>query len=661
MSAADIHNLTLLGPAGSGKTTLIEAVAHHFGAIERRGRVEEGTTICDFQPDEKEKRHSLAAAVVHLETPAGKLNVIDTPGYPDFVADAITSMGAAGCAVLVVAARHGGGVPFHALDLWRRASQLGLARAVVVTKLDGDNLEVDRVIEDMRAALGPRVVPFTLANGTGKEFTAVEIEEKAGSPWRNRLVDAIVESDDALMSQYLESGEVSDAELDAAIPNAMARGTFAPLFCVDPVRGIGVDEFAEFLVKDFPNATMQLAAMHSRNLAHGEAGERLVARVWKVLTDKHLGQISYLRILQGSASPDSFFLDPQSSKPVKLNGLGTLFGARLDPVAKAGPGDIVAVTRIEALNVGDVLVSEGTAVPHDFNLPAPFASYAVRPHSRADEQKISTELHKIAREDPTLRVRRDPITHQLLVEGLSEMHVNAILHRLAQRGVGVDKELPRIAYRETITVKAEGHYRHKKQSGGRGQFGECFLRVMPTARGSGMEFVDGVIGGAIPRQFIPAIEKGVREQMDHGIISGSQVVDLQVEVYDGKFHAVDSDEHSFRIAGAQALREAFVKARPILLEPIMEAEIAVPSRYFGDVSGDLNARRGHILGLESDGDFQTIRARVPLAEMQTYATSLRSMTHGEGSFTMRLSDYDPMPAQIQAEVVAKHVPAAMAE
>lgn len=661
MSAADIHNLTLIGPAGAGKTTLAEAVAFHFGAIERKGAVADGNTICDFQPDEKEKQHSLAAAVIHLETPVGKLNLVDTPGYPDFIADAVTSMGAAGCAVLVMPARSGGGVPFHAVDLWRRASALGLARAVVVTRLDGDNLDLDEEIESIRSALGSRVVPFTLADGTGKDFTAVEVEEKAGSPWRGQLVDAIVEADDDLMAKYLESGDVSDEELEAAIPTAMAKGTFAPLFCVDPVRGVGVKEFAEFLVKDFPTAKMQLAAMHSANLEHGEEGERAIARVWKVLTDRHLGQITYLRVLQGRLTPETALLEPNDGKPVKLNGLSFLFGARLDPTKQAGPGDLVAVSRIENLRVGDVLVGSGEAARHDFGLPEPFTSFAVRPRSRADEQKIGTELQKIAREDPTVRVRRDAATHQLLVDGLSEMHLNAVLHRLAQRGVGVEKELPRIAYKETVTSKADGHHRHKKQSGGRGQFGECFIRIAPRARGEGFEFVDAVVGGSVPRQFIPAVEKGVREQMEKGIIASSQVVDLQVELYDGKFHAVDSDEHSFKIAGAWALRDAFSKARPILLEPIMEAEITVPSRYFGDVSGDLNSRRGHILGMESDGEFQTIRAQVPLAEMQTYATTLRSMTHGEGTFSMRASHYDQVPSHLQSDIVAKHGQAVAAE
>lgn len=654
MSAADIHNLTLIGPAGAGKTTLAEAVAHYFGAVERRGSVVDGNTICDFQPDEKEKQHSLVGAVVHLETPTGKLNLIDTPGYPDFVADAVTSMGASGCAVLVLPARAGGGVPFHALDLWRRASTLGLARAVVVTRLDGDNLDLDEEIESIRSTLGSRVVPFTLADGTGKAFAAVEVEEKAGSPWRGQLVDAIVEADDDLMAKYLEHGDVSDAELDAAIPHAMAKGTFAPLFCIDPVRGIGVKEFADFLLADFPNAQMQLAAMHSANLEHGEEGERTVARVWKVLTDRHLGQISYLRVLQGRLSPDTALLDPRTGRPVKMNGLATLFGARLDPIKQAGPGDIVAVTRIEDLHVGDVLVASGTAKPHDFGLPEPFTSYAVRPRSRADEQKIGTELQKLVREDPTLRLRRDASSHQMILDGLSEMHLNAVLHRLEQRGVGVEKELPRIAYRETITAKSEGHHRHKKQSGGRGQFAECFIRISPRPRGEGFEFVDAVVGGSIPRQFIPAVEKGLREQMAKGVIAASEVVDVQVELYDGKFHAVDSDEHSFRLAGAMALRDAFQKARPILLEPIMEVDITVPSRFFGDVSGDLNSRRGHILGMESDGEFQTIRAHVPLAELQTYSTTLRSMTHGEGSFSMRTSHYDQVPSHLQADVVAKH-------
>ena len=660
MSAADIHNLTLLGATDSGKTTLAERVAHHFQLSDRIGTVAEGTTLCDFLPEEKEKGHSLSAAVLHIEAPHGKLNLVDTPGYPDFVGDAITSMGAAGCAVLVVGAREHG-VPFHALHLWNLAGQAGLARAVVVTKLDGDNLHLDAVLGNIREVLGQRVVPFTMADGTGSDFTSVHVVDQSDGDYRDALVDAIVESDDALMEKYLEDGDINDEELEKAIPNAMAQGTFAPLFCIDPLRNIGVDEFSEFLVRDFPTAKMQLEAMHSENVDSGGADERVIARVWKVLADKHLGQISYLRIIQGTVKPDTQLLDPHTEKTVKMNGLAFLKGETLIPTTSAGPGDIVAVTRIDDLVVGDVLVASGTANPHHFPLPEPYSSLAVRPKSRDDEQRIGSELAKIAREDPCFRVRHDATTHQTIVDGLSELHLRAVLARLASRGVQVETELPRIAYKETITTASEGHFRHKKQTGGKGQFAECYLRLRPNVRGEGFEFVDAVVGGSVPRNFIPAVEKGVREQLTRGVIASSQVIDMVVELYDGKFHAVDSDEHSFKIAGARAMMEAFQKANPILMEPIMDAEITVPGRYFGDVSGDLNSRRGHIMGMDTAGDFQTIRAQVPLSELQTYSTTLRSMTHGEGTFRMDFARYEQVPSHLQANIVASQLEAVASE
>jgi elongation factor G len=651
MSAKDIHNITFLGSSDAGKTTLVERVAHHFGATERVGTVEEGTSLCDFLPDEKEKKHSLAAAVVHLEAPHGKLNLIDTPGYPDFVADAITSMGAAGTAVIVVPARDTG-VPFHALQMWNMAGELGLARAVVVTRLDGDNLHMDAVVENIRNLFGQRVVPFTLANGTGEGFTEVSVVEQEDGEDREHLVDAVVEANDQLMEKYLEEGDISNEELEAAMPLAMAKGTFAPLFCVDPVRNIGVDEFGEFMVRDFPSAAMQVAVMHSENLETGSPDERVVARVWKVMTDKHLGQISYLRILQGTVNPDSQLLDPHTEKNVKMNGLSFILGEKLIGTKTACPGDIVAVTRIDDLKVGDVLVSEGHAEMHHFPLPEPYTRLAIVPKDRSAEQKIGQELHKLEREDPCFRMVHDNTTHETIIEGLSDLHLRGLLHRLEARGVEVETHLPRIAYKETITKAAEGHFRHKKQTGGKGQFAECYIRLIPGERGSGFQFVDKVVGGSVPRPFIPAVGKGVQEQMLKGVIAGSNVIDLVVELYDGKFHAVDSDEHSFKMAGARALMDGFSKANPILLEPIMEVEITVPARYFGDVSGDINSRRGQILGMNTAGDFQTIEGQVPLAELQTYGTLLRAMTHGEGSFTMNFLRYDQVPSHLQADIMS---------
>jgi elongation factor G len=651
MSAKDIHNITFLGSSDAGKTTLVERVAHHFGATDRIGTVEEGTSLCDFLPDEKEKKHSLAAAVVHLEAPHGKLNLIDTPGYPDFVADAITSMGAAGTAVIVVPARDTG-VPFHALQMWKQAGELGLARAVVITRLDGENLHMDAVVENIRNLFGQRVVPFTMANGTGADFTAVNVVEQEAGDDREHLVDAVVEANDDLMEKYLEEGDISNEELEAAMPLAMAKGTFAPLFCIDPVRNIGVDEFGEFMVRDFPSAAMQVAVMHSENLESGAADERVVARVWKVMTDKHLGQISYLRILQGTVTPDSQLLDPHTHKNVKMNGLSFIMGEKLIGTKSSGPGDIVAVSRIDDLKVGDVLVSEGHAEMHHFPLPEPYTRLAIVPKDRSAEQKIGQELHKLEREDPCFRMVHDSTTHETIIEGLSDLHLRGLLHRLEARGVEVETHLPRIAYKETITKAAEGHFRHKKQTGGKGQFAECYIRLIPGERGSGFQFVDKVVGGSVPRQFIPAVGKGVEEQMLKGVIAGSNVIDLIVELYDGKFHAVDSDEHSFKMAGARALMEGFSKANPILLEPIMEVEITVPARYFGDVSGDINSRRGQILGMNTTGEFQTIEGQVPLAELQTYGTLLRAMTHGEGSFTMKFLRYDQVPSHLQSEIMA---------
>ncbi len=651
MSAADLRNITFLGHSDAGKTTLVEALAHHFGATKRQGSVNDGTALCDFTAEEKEKKHSLSGAVVNIAKKG--LNLIDTPGYPDFVADAITSMGAAGCAVVCVSARNDG-MPFHAARLWESAGQHRLARAVVVTKADHENLDLDEVIDNIRTRFGQFVVPFTMPDQLGPGFSSVsQVAADADNPLRAQLVDSIVEADDDLMEKYLEEGDVSDEELAKALPNAMAKGTLAPLFFLDPVRGVGVEELAEFLITEFPTAARQFEVVKDDVVEGGGPDERLVARVWKVLSDKHLGQITYLRVLQGTLKADMTVPSMHGGKTVKLSGLSRIFGKELEPIDSAGPGEIVAVTRVEELEVSDSIVSEGDAHPHDFGLPKPYTSVSVRPKSRNDEQKIGGELAKIAKEDPTFATHRDPDTHEMIVSGLSDLHLNTCLHRLEGRGVGVETAIPRIAYQETVTAKAEGHHRHKKQTGGSGQFGECYLRLAPNTRGEGFEFVDAIVGGSIPRQFIPAVEKGINEQMAKGIIANSKVVDIIVELYDGKHHDVDSDEVSFKMAGARALREAFEKARPILLEPVMNVEITVPSRYFGDVSGDLNTRRGQILGMDSIGDAQIIKAQVPLAEMQTYSTPLRSMTHGEGGFAMEFDHYDQVPSHLQEKIVAQ--------
>ncbi|KAA3608184.1 MAG: elongation factor G [Planctomycetota bacterium] len=650
MSAADIRNVTFLGSSDSGKTSLVEALAHHFGVTNRLGQVADGTTVCDFTPEEKDKKHSLSAAVVHLKTKAGHANLIDTPGYPDYLADAVTSMQASGVAVFTLAANNDG-VPFHTRRLWKMAGQQKMARAVVVTKADGDNLELDRILETVRSLLGNGVVPVVLPDQLGAGFQEVQPVLGGDSEWRSALVDAVVEADDDLMEKYLEGEELSDDEIRSNMHLAMSKGTFQPLFFIQPMKGVGIERFASYIGEYFPSASEMATAMEPDGVEDGAADSKLHAMVWKILTDKHLGQINYVRVLQGTLKADQALVNPRGGKTLKASGLSTIFGKDLKAVESAGPGEVVAITRVEEFAVGDLVLGDGEAGKFPFPLPEPFTGLAVRPSSRADEQKISGELNKVVKEDPTLRIHRSDETHEMVIYGLSELHLDTALNKVRGRGVGLETSIPRIAYQETITAAAEGHHRHKKQTGGAGQFGECYLRIKPLDRGSGFDFVNAVVGGAIPRNFIPAIEKGINEQMSKGILARSRVVDLQVEVYDGKHHDVDSDEVSFKIAGSQALVDAFNKARPILLEPIMEVEITVPNRYFGDVSGDLNTRRGRILGMDAEDDMQTIKANVPLAEMQEYSTPLRSMTHGEGNFIMKFDHYDQVPNHLQDKVI----------
>lgn len=639
MLAADkIRNSALVGATGSGKTSLAEALAFKSGATNRLGSVNDGNTLCDYHAEEKEKKHSLVSGVIHLAGKTNPLTLVDTPGYPDYVGEAIAALSATETGVLVVAADNDT-IPFHAHRVWEEAETADSARAVVVTKLDGDNLDWDSVLGTLREGFGDSIVPITLPDGVGSGFTAITSGMDESAEDYATLVERVVEGDDALMERYFEEGTLPLSDLQGALSAAMAARTFTPLFVVDPVRDIGVAELLDFMCTYFPSA----------DLSSGDATSPLAARVWKVASDKHVGQISYLRVYEGTIKGDGTI--PTSGKPEKVAGLGHPLGAELVPCDTAGPGEIVAVTRIDTLNIGDEL-REGDGmefIPLVF--PEPFTALAVRPKSRDDEQKIGPELAKAAKEDATFCIERNADTHEMLALGLSEVHLRTILHRIELRGVGIDTSLPRIAYRETVTGRADGHHRHKKQTGGSGQFGECYVRIAPRERGEGFEFVDAIVGGSIPRQFIPAVQKGMEEQMVEGMLAGYPVVDLQVELYDGKHHDVDSDEMSFKKAGSMAMKDAFSKAAPILLEPIMDVTIRVPSRFMGDISGDLNTRRGRILGMDAKGDLQIIQAQAPLAELQSYGTHLRSLTAGEGDFAMSFVQYEQVPSHLMDKIV----------
>ena len=656
-----LRNLAFVGHPAAGKTTLVDALAHLCGFVARKGSVAERTSICDTEPEEQDKGHTLQAAFVQGDARGCRWTWIDTPGYDDFVADA---NGAIAAADVVVGVHSAVGRPNY--DFRReleRARSLGKGRVIVVTHCDAENVDFDRVVEELDRAVGDLCVPFDHPDVTGPGFHAAPtIFEVDHHDWRRNLLDRVMDAceDEALLARYLESGTLSDEELHAQIPRAIARGSLVPILACNPLSGIGVDAVLSFLTEFCPTPDMFPLRAASGEALSLAASAPLLARVVCVRSDAHLGKLCMLKVLAGSLAAGDAIAGPRSAeKGEKPGGLFRLVGKRRrEPVESASAGEIVTLSRFEGASFGDLIVQPGERAPllDPIVQPEPVVALALVPRSRNDEQKIGEALRKLAQEDPTFRFEHDVDTHELLVHGLTEQHLAVAQARLARRfGVEVSAHPPRIAYRETVTRRAEGHHRHKKQTGGRGQFGECFVRVRPNPKGSGVTFTDAVVGGSIPRNLIPAVEKGVREAAAKGVLTHSQVVDVDLELYDGKFHDVDSDEASFKIAGARAFIDAFQKAAPVLLEPVMDVEVTVPTDSAGAIFSDLTSHRRaqvHDQSTSADGAFTTIRAHAPLSLLQSYQRDLKSMTAGEGCFSMHLSDYAPLPAQEQQRVLS---------
>ncbi|MBL8696525.1 MAG: elongation factor G [Planctomycetes bacterium] len=672
----DVRTFALVGPADSGKTTLAESLAHAYGAITRKGSVADGTTVADYEPEEKEKKHSFQLAVLHLPRKNGIVEMIDTPGYPEFIADAIAGLSVVETAAICIPAV--GTIPFHARTMWGRAEAAGVARAIVVTKMDHPNVELDTVLEAIQSQFGDRCVPVTLPNALGPNAKQVvdvlRPAADADAGLRDRaagfyatFVERVVEADEKLMESYLESGSVAPEVLEKAIARAMVAKTVVPVFFVNSATGLGIPELARFVELYFPRAVdfgahVGVGPDGKEVQVSPSTTEPFAGFVFKTVTDKAIGEIHYVRVTRGTLDHDLPIADPHSGKPLKIGGILTLFGKDRKPTDHCVSGQLIAISKMQApLHFGDTLLpaleGKDRGVVFHFKkpeLPKPTVSWAIEPKRREDEGKIAETLRKIVAEDPSLHLRRDATTHELIIEGLSDLQINTQLHRLHRMyGVEVSTHLPKIAYKEAIRGKAEGHYRHKKQSGGRGQFGEIYCRVEPRERGAGFEFVDDVVGGSVPRQFLPAVEKGMRSVLEKGIIAGCEVIDVSVSVYDGKYHEVDSDGISFEIAGRNAFKDAFIKAKPILLEPIMDVTIVIPQALMGAVIGDLNTRRGRIMGMDSVGDQAIVKAQVPLKELQQYTTQLRSVTAGEGSFTLEFSHYDQVPSTLQEQIVSE--------
>jgi elongation factor G len=678
---AKIRNVALVGHGGAGKTSLAEALLFCSGAITRQGRVEDGNTTTDFDPEEIRRGISLSLALAPFEHDGHKINLLDAPGYADFVPDVHAALRVADLAILVVSAVEG---PEVGTDLgWAIASDLNLPRMFFVTKLDRERADFDRTLDQLRERYGSGVAPLELPIGEETAFKGVadlltdtayvyasggkgtqapipaDLEDREHQV-RDSLVEGIVVADDDLMERYLEGEELDAKELRETLSKGVCDGTVFPVACGSATKLIGIDRLAALVCElgpsplDRPPVDVQ-AGGGTTEVRPDPSGQPL-ALVYRTLADPYVGKVSFFRVLSGTVRPDIQLTNPRTHTDERLHSLFTMRGKEQDPVPEVPAGDLGAVAKLANTSTGDTLAPKGTpVVVSPIEPPTPVLSIAIRPKSKGDEDKLMTGLHRLQEEDLALQVRRDDETHQTLLSGMGETHLSLVIDKLQRKfGVEVEQEEVRVPYRETITGTAEAEGKHKKQTGGHGQFGVAYLRVEPLERGTGFEFVDQIVGGAIPRQFIPAVEKGVIETMQTGGVFGYPVVDVRVTLYDGKFHPVDSSELSFKLAGSLAFREAMSKAGPVMLEPISVLEVTVPSQFQGDVMGDLNSRRGRVQGTEAVGrGEQLISALVPTSEVLRYSIDLRSLTGGRGRFAVRHSHYDLLPPHLVDKVAKK--------
>ena len=675
-----IRTLALVGQAGCGKTSLAEALLARSGSVPPGGSVERGSTVCDYTPLEKQLQHSLKLAVASFESQETRIHLLDTPGYPDFLGQSLPALAAVETAAIVINAQNGIEMMTPRFMQW--AARRGLDRLLIVNKIDADNVDAQALLERIQQVFGKECLPLNLPAGkrskvsdcffapSGEaDFSSVEEAHRA-------LVDQVVEVDEKLMAAYLEKGEVTPEELHEPLERALREGHLIPVVFTSAKTGAGIAELLEVIVKLLPNPTEGNPPAYITVPAAGgepadlqpvpDPGRHVLAHVFKIEIDPYIGRLAVFRVHQGRVTPGTQLYIGEGRKPVKAGHLFMLRGKQQTEVSEGLPGDILAVAKIDEIQFDHILhdsPSDAQVHARPLELPTSVFGLAVLPRKRGDEQKVSDVLHKIMAEDPCFRLEHNSQANETVMRGLGEMHLKTVLDKMSsQYKLELDTRPPSIPFRETIVARAEGHSRHKKQTGGAGQFGEVFLKVEPLPRGKGFEFVDSVKGGAIPNQFIPAVEKGVRGVLDTGFLAGYPLQDVRVTVYDGKSHPVDSKEVAFVSAGRKAFLDALGKARPIVLEPIVNVEITAPETKMGDVAGELSGHRGHIKGSDAPrpGTVQ-ISAQAPLSELEHFPARLKSLTAGHGSYSMEFSHYEPAPPQLTQKLVAAHKPAAHAE
>ena len=684
----NIRNLAVIGHGDAGKTQLVSSLLHVAGGQNRWGKVDEGTTVTDYEEDSIERKVSLNNNFTHLEYKDTKINLIDTPGYAAFVSHARPALRVADCAVVVVDGVHG--IEVQTEKTWQYANEFLLPRVMVINKLDKEHSDFGHALDTATQSFARSIVPFTLpigseanfkgvvdvvhqkayefdAEGKAKEIPKPESGRSVFETARERLIEIVAESDDTLMEKYFANGTLDEEDIYPNLAAAIAKSKLCPVYAVSAINLVGLSILLDHIVEFAPNpATHEAEYGFKDNEMSGDrisrkysSDEPFSAYVFRTIADPFAGRINVFKVISGRVASDATVYNSTHDSMERLGALHVISGKTLDKVNEASTGDIIAVVKLKDTQTGDTLCDKANPIVYPkVEYPEPAIAFAIEPKSRADEDKISAALHRILEEDPSLHFDRDAQTKEFILSGSGQLHIETVVKKLADRyHVEVTLHPPKVPYKETITMAAEVQGRHKKQSGGRGQFGDCKVIFEPLERGSGFEWVDKIFGGAVPQNFRPAIEKGIIEAAASGAVAGYPLVDFKVTLIDGSYHTVDSDEHSFRAAGRKAFRAAMEKTKPTLLEPIMDVEVFTPQEVSGDIMGDLNSRRGRVSGMEMRGKQQVIKAKVPLSEMLDYQSKLNSVTQARGSYHMQFSHYDPLPHNLADKVIQEAVAA----
>ncbi len=669
--AKDVRNLGLIGHGGTGKTSLAEHILTKTGKTSRAGSIDAGNTVGDYLEEEIARKFTISLKLMHTERKKTRIYMVDNPGYADFVAEMVASLSALDSAIVLVDGS--AGIEVGTIAAWRRCEENSLPRAIFVNKLDKEHSDFYSVLDSLQSNFGSSCIPFALPVGaagalkgvvgiwnTSDESQAPEEARERFAEYREKLIEAAAETDDELTEKYLEDGTLSNEEIARGLRAGIASGDIVPVLCGAATAEIGVEELLDFMVDCLPSP-LDAADRTAKDKAGEEVEIKpdpnapLAAHVFKTMTDPYIGQLTYFRVFSGTVKTDRGFYNANEGVHERISNLLIMQGKEQTSVTSVGPGEIAAVPKLKSTSAGDTLCGEKQLLFFDkIEFPEPMVRLSVKPSSRADEDRIMNALNRISEDDPTFKAYRNKETREEIIAGMGDLHLSVIMDRLKNKyNVSAETSLPTVAYKETIKSSTTARYRHKKQSGGRGQFGEVEIELSPKQRGDGFEFINNIVGGVISRNFIPAVEKGAVEALQNGIIAGFPVVDVSVRLFDGKMHTVDSSDMAFQIAGSMALKKAASQIEMGLLEPIMEVEVVVPEEFMGDISGDFNSKRGRVLGMEPGPHGQVIRVLVPEAETLNYSAELRSITGGRGNFTMKFSRYEEVPAHIAQKLAEK--------